>query len=76
MKKYLLDTNTCIYYIKGEFNLREKFEQTYPDNCYISEITLTELKFGVENSVKKGKNHKALDNFLFANRLQYPIFTY
>jgi len=41
--------------------------------CFISEITLAELKFGVENSDKKEKNQKALDNFLNGLKI-LPIF--
>jgi len=73
LKKYLIDTNTCIYYIKGKFELNKKFEKADPDNCFISEITLAELKFGVENSEKKEKNQKALDNFLTGVKI-VPIF--
>lgn len=73
MKKYLIDTNTCIFYIKGKFNLKEKFEKVDPDNCFISEITLAELKFGVENSEHIEKNQKALDNFLTGVKI-VPIF--
>lgn len=73
MKKYLIDTNTCIYYIKGKFELNKKFEKIDPENCFISEITLAELKFGVENSEKKVKNQKALDNFLNGVKI-VPIF--
>lgn len=73
MKNYLIDTNTCIYYIKGKFELRKKFENADPDNCFISEITLAELIFGVENSEKKEKNQKALDNFLMGVKI-VPIF--
>lgn len=73
MKKYLIDTNTCIYYIKGQFNLKEKFEKVDPNNCFISEITLAELKFGVENSERKERNQKALDNFLTGINV-IPIF--
>ncbi|MCG3164569.1 MAG: tRNA(fMet)-specific endonuclease VapC [Bacteroidia bacterium] len=73
MKKYLIDTNTCIYYIKGKFELRKKFEKADPDNCFISEITLAELKFGVANSEKKEKNQKALANFLTGVKI-VPIF--
>lgn len=73
MKKYLLDTNICIYYIKGEYSLKEKFEQIDPENCFISEITLAELKFGVENSQKKEKNQKALTDFLTGVKI-VPIF--
>lgn len=73
MKNYLVDTNICIYYIKGKFDLNKKFEKVNPDNCFISEITLAELKFGVENSEKKEKNQKVLDNFLTGVKI-VPIF--
>ncbi len=73
MKKYLIDTNTCIYYIKGKYDLNKTFEKVDPDNCFISEITLAELKFGVENSEKKDKNQKALNNFLTGVKI-VPIF--
>ena len=64
MKKYLIDTNIAIFYMKGKFNLEKKFEDLTPENCFISEITLAELKFGVEKSEKQEKNKKVLDNFL------------
>jgi tRNA(fMet)-specific endonuclease VapC len=73
LKKYLIDTNTCIYYIKGKFNLNKKFESVDPENCFISEITLAELKFGVENSEQIEKNKKVLDNFLTGVKI-IPIF--
>jgi len=60
LKKYLIDTNTCIYYIKGKLDLYNKFEKAGTENCYISEITLAELKFGVENSENREKNQKEL----------------
>jgi predicted nucleic acid-binding protein len=49
---------------KGMFRLNEKFLDVNPDNYFISEITLAELMFGVENSEKKEKNQTALDDFL------------
>jgi tRNA(fMet)-specific endonuclease VapC len=73
LKKYLIDTNTCIYYIKGKYDLKKKFEKANPDNCFISEITLAELMFGVENSEKKEKNKKALEDFLSGIKI-LPIF--
>jgi len=73
LKKYLIDTNICIYYIKGKFNLKQKFERADPENCFISEISLAELKFGVENSVHKEKNQIVLDNFLTGIKI-IPIF--
>lgn len=50
MKRYLLDTNICIYYIKGLYGLDRKMETVGPPNCFISEMTVAELKYGVENS--------------------------
>ncbi len=73
MKKYLIDTNICIYYIKGKFDLNKKFEKVDLENCFISEISLAELKFGVANSDKKEKNQKVLDNFLTGIKV-IPIF--
>jgi len=73
LKKYLLDTNICIYYIKGKFDLKKKFELIDPENCFISEISLAELLFGVENSEHKEKNQKALDDFLSGIKI-IPIF--
>lgn len=59
--------------MKGMYNLVEKFENITTDNCYISEITLAELKFGVENIEKPEKNRKTLDNFLTGVQV-LPIF--
>ncbi|SHJ82134.1 PIN domain-containing protein [Tangfeifania diversioriginum] len=64
MKKYLFDTNICIYYIRGFYDLNTKFNAVKEEDRYISEITLAELKFGVKNSEFPRKNKKVLDNFL------------
>ncbi len=53
--------------------MNENFLEVNPDNCFISEITLAELMFGVENSEKKEKNQKALDDFLSGVKV-IPIF--
>ncbi len=50
MKKYLLDTNICIFFIKGLYNLNTKIISVGVENCFISEMTIAELKFGIENS--------------------------
>lgn len=50
MKRYLLDTNICIFYLKGKYNLDKKIAEVGEENCFISEITVAEMKYGVENS--------------------------
>lgn len=73
MNQYLLDTNICIYFIKGLYDLKSKFKEVGPENCFISEITLAELKFGVAKSQAKKKNQRALENFLTGVQI-LPIF--
>jgi tRNA(fMet)-specific endonuclease VapC len=34
------------------------------ENCFISEITVIELRYGAENSDHPIKSHKAVDNFV------------
>jgi tRNA(fMet)-specific endonuclease VapC len=41
--------------MKGLYDLRTKMLKAGSENCFISEITLAELKFGVENSQAKEK---------------------
>ena len=73
MNKYLLDTNICIYYLKGMYDLKDKILEVDIENCYISEITLAELKFGAENSKKVEENNKVIVQF--AERINIvPIF--
>lgn len=63
MKKYLLDTNICVYFFKGQFSLIEKIREVGFENCVVSEITIAELKYGIAKSTKKEKNQHALDTF-------------
>jgi len=57
---YLLDTNICIYYFKGQFGLKEKIEEKGFQEFAISEITLAELIYGAEKSQRKEHNLKQL----------------
>ncbi|UII32106.1 type II toxin-antitoxin system VapC family toxin [Fulvivirga ulvae] len=72
--KYLLDTNICIYFLKGKYNLAEKFAKAGSGNLYISEITIAELKFGAEKSEFPRKNRLTVQNFV--DRFsKIPIFS-
>ncbi len=59
--------------MKGLFELNQKFENVGVENCFISEISLAELKYGVENSQNKDKNQKVLEKFLSAIQI-LPIY--
>ena len=73
MKKYLLDTNMCIFYIKGQYNLHAKISEIGDRYCYISEVTVAELKYGVQNSSFTEKNQSTINEFIadFAVILMY-----
>jgi tRNA(fMet)-specific endonuclease VapC len=71
--RYLLDTNICIYFLKGKYSLASKFEEIGFENLFISEITLAELKYGAEKSEYPEKNRKAIEEFADQIKL-LPIF--
>ena len=64
MKKYLLDTNICIYFIKGQYELNKKILEVGEQNCFISEITVAELKYGIENSRTVETLRKIVESFI------------
>ena len=70
---YLLDTNICIYLFQGQFDLDRKISQAGISSCYLSEITIAELLYGVENSHpnRRDKNREKLDwlTTAFAGRI-------
>jgi len=43
--QYLLDTNICIFFLRGKLNLDEIIREKGKENCFISEITVFELRF-------------------------------
>lgn len=72
--KFLLDTNICIYFLKGKYRLKDKFDEVGFDNLYISEITVAELKYGAEKSDYPDKNRKVIQK-LSSRFKQIPIFS-
>ena len=53
MAKYLLDTCVCISMFRNEGNVRDTLRNVGVENCYISEITVAELYFGLAKSTDK-----------------------
>lgn len=62
--QYLLDTNICVFFLRGKLNLDQIFREKGVENCFISELTVFELKFGAENSQNPKKSHQAVANFI------------
>lgn len=66
MGQYLLDTNICVFLLRGQYDVDKKIDEVGLENCHMSEITMAELKYGAELGRKKGIKQRAqgLDSFL------------
>ena len=65
---HMLDTNMCIYVLRGRASaLRHRFETT-PDLC-MSVVTYAELCFGIENGDVKRRGARIDQLALFVRRL-------
>lgn len=45
-KQYLLDTNICIFFMRGKYDLDQRLRKVGARNCFISFITVAELYYG------------------------------
>jgi tRNA(fMet)-specific endonuclease VapC len=63
MKQYLLDTNIVIFLLRSKHRIHEKIAFVGLNNCFISEITLAELKVGAEKSQDPSHSHRLVDTF-------------
>lgn len=65
-KCYLLDTNVCAFWLRDKYGVKDRVNAVGMENCYISEVTVAELKFGrVYGRLKGGPKYKdqRLDQF-------------
>lgn len=60
MPGYVLDTDTCIYWLKGDKNIEGKVLEAGLDNISITVITECELFYGAFKSSKVEKNLKVI----------------
>ncbi len=62
---YLLDTNICIYSIKGKYqSLSEKLLSIHPDDIKVSAVTVFELEYGASKSKWGDKSREIMKMFL------------
>lgn len=76
MDKYLLDTCVCISMFRDEGHVRETLLHVGLQNCYISEITIAELFFGLAKASDKKRKLEDIHNVqrLFRVLPTYPSF--
>lgn len=63
----MLDTNICAFWLRDKYDVKYRFNEVGMENCYISEITIAELKYGKEyGKLKGGPKYKdqKLEEFL------------
>jgi tRNA(fMet)-specific endonuclease VapC len=63
--RYFLDTNICIYFLKGIYpNLRDRILHNNPESIRIPSITKAELLYGAKKSRQKESNIARINEFL------------
>lgn len=71
---YLLDTSTCVFFLRGKLNIAQKIKELGRENFYVSEITVLELYFGAENSDNPEKSYRIVEDFLSGITI-IPLYT-
>ncbi len=61
---YLLDTNIVVFLFRGDHEVAAKIDDVQLKNCFISEITVAELKYGAEKSSKPKYHHQLINKFI------------
>lgn len=61
---FLLDTDMCIYWLKGRQSVKDKLLSAGWDQVAISAITQAELYYGAYNSNRIEQNLKRADDFI------------
>ena len=61
MNKFLLDSDVCVSLIRNHQNVKKKIATVGSDHCFISEITVAELRFGAERSGRCKEEHYIVD---------------
>ncbi len=63
--KYFLDTNVCIYFLKGMHDsVKNLLMEKHPDDIRICSIVRAELLYGAEKSAKQKGNLRIVEDFL------------
>ncbi len=61
---YLLDTNICVFILRGKLDIDQISKQKNSKELFISEVTIFELRYGAENSNNPDRSNEAVDIFL------------
>lgn len=68
--KYLLDTNICIFLLRGRRKIAEKIDEAGIENCCISEITKAELLLGLKLAGSRLSARTVDSTYAFINSMR------
>ena len=63
---FLLDTDTCVFWLRGHAGLRQRVAGLKVSELAISAVTLAELHYGAACSTHPEENHRAVEGFASA----------
>lgn len=67
---YFLDTNICVYYLKGMYgSIAENLLRRHPEEIRIPSMVKAELLYGAYRSQRSSENIELLEEFLFPFRI-------
>ena len=63
MNGYLLDTCICVFLFRNKYNIEKRLNQIGYKDCYVSEVTLAELRYGAYKSDRTEQNLDLIERF-------------
>ncbi len=63
---FVLDTNTLVYFFRGEGRVARRLLATAPSDIAVPSVVVYELEVGIAKSSEPAKRRKQLDDFLGA----------
>lgn len=64
MKGILLDTCICVFLFRQKFDIHKKLNTIGYAKCFVSEVTIAELRYGAYKSNRTEENLRLLDVFV------------
>lgn len=61
---WLLDTDTCVFFLRGDEKIHARITEIGRETIAISVVSLVELRYGAEYSAETMKNHQVVDQFV------------
>ena len=63
MNGYLLDTCICVFLFRNKYDIAKRLNQIGYKDCYVSEVTLAELRYGAYKSDRTEQNLDLIERF-------------